>query len=68
MPCDKTARDLLVEALKAMDADGLTSGECGCGIDDLAPCCENPMRCVPARLAPVPEEMKEEFDTWYEAI
>jgi len=70
MSCDKTARDILVEGLKAMGADGLCCpGECcGCGVDDLCPCCNYIMDCVPARLAPVPEEMKEEFDTWYEAM
>lgn len=36
-----TAREILIKGLQAMGADGLVNGEieCGCGIDDLAPCC-----------------------------
>lgn len=38
----KTAKQLLIEGLKAMGADGLCNCEgdpfCGCGLDDLAPC------------------------------
>lgn len=39
-----TAKEILIAGLKAMGADGLVDGEidsegCGCGIDDLAPCC-----------------------------
>lgn len=39
-----TAKQILIDGLKAMGADGLVNGEidsegCGCGIDDLAPCC-----------------------------
>ncbi len=53
------ARDILVEALKAMGADGLcnTDLECGCALDDLAPCygtdygCLDIEKCVPAKCA-----------------
>lgn len=36
----KTAKQLLIEGLEKMGADGLYSpiGECGRGIDDLEPC------------------------------
>ncbi len=38
----KTAKQLLIDGLKAMAADGLCNDEgdpfCGCGLDDLAPC------------------------------
>ena len=50
----KTAKQLLIESLKAMGADGLclilTSGEvdCGCGFDDFVPCYGDCTMCVPA--------------------
>ncbi len=38
----KTAKQLLIDGLKAIGADGLVNCEgdpcCGCGLDDLAPC------------------------------
>lgn len=38
----KTAKDILIEGLKAMGADGLCNYEgdpfCGCGFDDFRPC------------------------------
>lgn len=30
--------ELIASALRALGADGLCSGGCGCGLDDLAPC------------------------------
>lgn len=36
----KTAKQLLIDALRSMGADGLCNHlPCGCSIDDLAPCC-----------------------------
>lgn len=44
-----TAKDILIAGLKAIGADGLhmSDGEdsCGCGIDDLAPCCSYILDC-----------------------
>ena len=49
----KTAKQLLIAALKNEGADGLClilSGEvdCGCGFDDFVPCYGDCTMCVPA--------------------
>lgn len=44
-----TVRDILIRKLKALGCDGLASEECGCGIDDLAPCNGDCLGCQPAR-------------------
>ena len=42
-------KQIIIEHLKSIGADGLCTDDCGCGIDDLAPCeCWCP-DCVPAR-------------------
>jgi hypothetical protein len=52
------AKIVLIEALRAMKADGLclilVPGEvdCGCGTDDLAPCNSDCLTCVPAKYNP----------------
>jgi hypothetical protein len=46
------ARDLLIEKLKEIGADGLYHGniDCGCGLDDFEPCCECELSvCEPAK-------------------
>lgn len=49
------ARNLLIEKLKEIGADGLYNGgygedACGCGLDDLVPCdCLNLGECQPAK-------------------
>lgn len=45
---DLTVRDLLIQRLHAMGADGLATEDCGCGIDDLAPCGLDCLDCEPA--------------------
>jgi hypothetical protein len=42
--------DIIQSHLKEIGAEGLANGdeECGCDIDDLAPCGEACMECVPA--------------------
>lgn len=59
-----TAKEILIAGLNAMGADGLCCPweSCGCGLDDLCPCCENPLDCLPAKKIPVPEDMLGEFD------
>ena len=58
----KTCRQMIIEQLREMGADGLCyPGErCGCGIDDLAPCgeCLNLDECVPAKW------VKPKSDSW----
>jgi len=56
---NKTVEDLLTEALKAMGADGLctVNGECGCGLDDLAPCRAPYACCVAAKRVEVSKMM-----------
>lgn len=42
--------DIVLDHLKSNDFDGLfnSDNECGCGIDDLAPCDSYCMSCQPA--------------------
>lgn len=42
--------DIVLDYLKSNDFDGLVNpdNECGCGVDDLAPCDSNCMGCNPA--------------------
>jgi len=46
----KTVREIVAEYLKKIGADGLCNPEkeCGCGIDELFVCGEDPTSCVPA--------------------
>ena len=45
-----TARDILRNWLKGNGYAGLAGNDCGCGLDDLAPCGCDPLGCVPADL------------------
>jgi len=55
-------KDIIIEKLKVLGADGLAMSECGCSIDDLAPCCDNPLECMAAvRKESVTAEEKEQF-------
>ena len=42
-------KDIIIEKLKALGADGLATEGCGCGIDALAPCESYYLDCVPAK-------------------
>lgn len=46
-----SVRDIIASKLKRLGCDGLASpdADCGCGIDDLAPCGGTCMDCLPAR-------------------
>lgn len=50
-----TVREILIQRLRAMGADGLATTDCGCGIDDLAPGwnCLDIDQCKAARLNPL---------------
>lgn len=43
-----TAKEILVAYLKEHGFDGLCGDECGCGVDDIAPCYEYNMACIAA--------------------
>ena len=43
-----TVQSITANWLKANGYDGLCSDECGCGLDDLAPCDGAVMKCGPA--------------------
>ena len=58
----KTALDLIKDGLRAMGADGLCSGDCGCGFDDLIACESDFSNCVPAKKRNATEEECEDMD------
>lgn len=45
-----TVRDVLRDWLKVNGYAGLAGDECGCSLDDLAPCGGDPLGCQPADL------------------
>jgi len=51
-----TVKEILIEKLKALGADGLCCEGCGCGLDDLMPCVSNCDSCEPARKTIATEE------------
>lgn len=52
-----TRNEIIIAGLNAEGLDGLCNWECGCGIDDLAPCGEGPFAdCVGAKRKIVPED------------
>ncbi len=44
-----TCKDIIIAKLKELGADGLCCEDCGCGLDDLCPCGEDCLDCVPAK-------------------
>lgn len=44
-------KEIIIEKLKALGADGLCGDDCGCGIDNLFPCDSCCLDCVPAKKA-----------------
>jgi len=46
-----TVREIIIQHLKSIGADGLAGYDCGCGIDALAPCeCLHIDECEPAHF------------------
>ncbi len=43
-----TVTEIVIKYLRENGFDGLCGDECGCGIEDLAPCQEGWSECVPA--------------------
>lgn len=56
-----TVKGIIEKYLRDNGYDGLCGNECGCGLDDLAPCCDNPLECIPAYKVPTPAECVETF-------
>ena len=45
-----TVLDIITAKLRELGADGLSDGEeCGCGLDDLMPCGQWGLDCMPAK-------------------
>jgi hypothetical protein len=44
-----TVKDIVIKHLKYVGADGLCRNECGCGLGDFMPCCNDQCACVPAK-------------------
>ena len=62
-----TARKLLIQKLTELGADGLAGDECGCTLNDLAPCNCEYGDCEPAKNNP--ERAKQEgCHCWMEAM
>lgn len=61
----KTVKEILIEKLKEMDADGLAGENCGCrmedGFDFMACNGESNEDCVPAKCVSPTEEDKAEY-------
>lgn len=49
-------KEIIIEHLKKINADGLCTENCGCGIDDLFPCREDFSNCIPAKLGKCSDE------------
>lgn len=52
----KNCKEIIIEKLKELGADGLCGEDCGCGLDDLFPCdnCQTALDCVPAKTIRAP--------------
>jgi hypothetical protein len=63
----KTCRDLLIEKLREIGADGVCCEDCGCGFDNFASCGEYGIihDCVPAKkIIKGGDECKKITVTW----
>lgn len=49
-------KQIVKEYLKAQGFDGLCNIDCGCGFDDLMPCCETSEDCEVAMASPDPDD------------
>lgn len=70
-----TVRGMLNSQLSALGADGLVNPECGCALDDLAPCDHLNLDCVAAKWVPKSEADPEimalqddDADGYFEAL
>ena len=56
------AKGILKQWLTENGHDGLCTYECGCGLDDLIVCGQDPANCVPARKITVEESNEDAFE------
>lgn len=54
------------DALVMTEYGGGPDDACGCGIDDLMPCCEPSPLCQLGHRVPVPAEYEVYTDAWFE--
>lgn len=55
-------KEIIIEKLKEIGADGLCDEDCGCSIDDLFPCYTcNLSNCVPAKLIKNPDQSEADY-------
>ena len=60
-----TVKEIIGNYLKQTGYSGLCSDDCGCGLDDIAPCDGNPLDCEPAYNNPCRAKY-EGCDNWYQ--
>ena len=61
-----TVKEILIEWLKANGYTGIHSDECGCSIDDMAPCCCSGDNCLDCEPGYWREGWIEDEDEWME--
>jgi len=45
---NQSVKEMVQSALRVQSFEGLCRPGCGCGIDDIMPCCEDPSTCLAA--------------------
>ena len=55
-------REIIEHYLKEHGYDGLVGDECGCFGDDICPCDDNTMDCVPGYKVPADSKMQMLYD------
>lgn len=55
------AIEMVIAKLKEIGADGLCNNDCGCGLDDIAPCGNLSLDCEAAKAGPPTQEDYEEY-------
>ena len=57
-------REIVKQWLTTNGHDGLCTDDCGCGVEDLMPCCTGCHNCVPAKKAIATEEDLSEWSSY----
>lgn len=58
---EMNVRDIIIEYIKANDFDGLSGDDCGCDLNNLCPCDECCIECVPAYKAKPTQDFIDEW-------